>query len=81
MKAKTLRFPLVQRALMLAATAVAGAALFMYLTAPRVAAATPVGQSVALPVQDNYAVDEGLALKLFLHRGDYAPVVVQGRSS
>lgn len=81
MKTKTLRFSFVQRTLLLAATVVAGAALFMYLTAPRAAAASPVDPSAAVSVQDNYAVDEGLALKLFLHRGDYAPVAVQGRSS
>ena len=78
---KALKISLVQRTLLLAATVVAGAALFMYLTAPRVAAATSVGTSAAASVQDNYAVDEGLALKLFLHRGDYAPAAVQGRSS
>ncbi|WP_050417258.1 hypothetical protein [Azoarcus sp. CIB] len=81
MKAKTLRFSLVQRTLLLAATVVAGAALFIYVTAPRAAAATPVDPSAVVSVQDNYAVDEGLALKLFLHRGDYAPATVQGCSS
>ncbi|NMF96782.1 hypothetical protein GPA27_05205 [Aromatoleum toluolicum] len=81
MKTKTLRFSLVQRTLLLAATVVAGAALVTYLTAARASAATPVHPSVAVSVQDNYAVDEGLALKLFLHRGDYAPAAVQGRSS
>ncbi|MCK9985476.1 MAG: hypothetical protein AzoDbin1_01948 [Azoarcus sp.] len=81
MKAKTLKFSLVQRTLVLAATVVAGAALVTYLTAPRVRAAMPVDPSAAVSVQDNYAVDEGLTLKLFLHRGDYAPAAVQGRSS
>ncbi|NMF87418.1 hypothetical protein [Aromatoleum petrolei] len=81
MKTKALQSSFVQRSFLLAATVVAGAALFMYLTAPRAAAATAVEVPATASVQDNYAVDETLALKLFVHRGDYAPMPAQGRSS
>ena len=80
MKTKALQSSFVQRSLLLAATVVAGAALFIYLTTPRAAAAATVDAPLLHSVQDNYAVDEALALKLFVHRGDYAPTA-QGRSS
>ncbi|NMG28792.1 hypothetical protein [Aromatoleum evansii] len=81
MKTKALQSSFVQRSLLLAATVVAGAALFTYLTVPRASAATTVDGPAAVSVQDNYAVDEALALKLFVHRGDYTPAAAQGHSS
>ena len=81
MKTKALQSSFVQRSLLLAATVVAGAALYLYLTAPGAAAAAVVDVPPGVSVQDNYAVDEALALKLFVHRGDYAPAPAQGRSS